>query len=68
MGLARYPKSSIIAKLDDGLVVAEEETVFNPLRNADTYAAPPQQTAYGYSLNLYYWKDGGTSGNAGFRQ
>ena len=40
-------------------VVAEEVTVFNPLRDPDAYAAQTRQTMYGYSLMLYYWDEGG---------
>lgn len=54
-----YPKSSIIAGLEDGLLVAEEATVFNPLRDPDAYAAQTLQTAFGYALAMYYWDEGG---------
>lgn len=54
-----YPKSTTIAEIEDGLVVAEEVTVFNPLRDPDAYAAQTRQTMYGYSLALYYWDEGG---------
>eukprot|EP00038_Savillea_parva_P006417 m.163683 g.163683 ORF g.163683 m.163683 type:complete len:1050 (+) comp12325_c0_seq1:204-3353(+) len=60
-GGAWYPRESDAGRREDGLIRAEEETVFNPSDEATSSIVTDQQEALGTSIVLYFWTEDGSN-------
>lgn len=58
---AWYPRESEVGRREDGLIRAEEETVFDPSQADPASYQTAQQESVGRFLSIYFWrKDGST--------
>ena len=56
---ARYPRESEVGRREDGLVAAEEQTVFSPTSDDPASIVTETQRSLSEVITIYYWREDG---------